>query len=123
MDESREELGSPQPGSPQSAPPQRQLDEISPKGRFAIGVGWLLLLPIALLWLQYRQGVVNGSFANSPDKATFLFLPLLFLVGFSYLLHLIARRELPERSGPRLFFWIACAPLLAEGVVALLTVR
>ena len=99
------------------------LDEISPKGRFAIGVGWLLVLPIALLWLQYRQGVASGSFANSPDKATFLFAPLAFLVGFSYLLYLIARRELPERSGPRLFFWIASAPILAEGLVALLSAR
>ena len=94
--------------------------ETTAKGRLAVALGWLLLLPIFALWLKYRQGYSGDGHYESPGESVFLFAPICFLIGVSFLMYLLVRQEHPGRPMAGLFFWIACCPILVEVVVALL---
>lgn len=88
------------------------------KLRGAVAIGWLLLLPIALGWAKYRQGIASASYSDSPLKSGFTFFPVAFFFGLSFAMYLLVRREAPERPGMTLFFWIAATPIVAEFLVA-----
>ncbi|MCA9241125.1 MAG: hypothetical protein KDA37_13035 [Planctomycetales bacterium] len=94
--------------------------DIGREGRATIAIGWLLLIPIAMLWLQYRQGIASGSYADSPSKSVFAFVPMVFLIGLSFLLYLKVLKTQPNNRSGGSFFWIACAPIVAEFIVSVL---